>query len=99
MAAPVPPEPIVRTDEVQQIAADFVIIPDHGDGLVPNIGLIGGERAVLVVDRGMGPKNAGASWPGPKSSPMGDGCTSPRPTSILSTRSAQTCSPARRPTS
>lgn len=58
MAAPTPPEPIVRTDEVQQIADDFAIIPDHGVGLVPNIGLIGGERAVLVVDTGMGPKNA-----------------------------------------
>lgn len=58
MAAPVPPEPIVRTEEVRQIADDFVIIPDHGVGLVPNIGLIGGERAVLVVDTGMGPKNA-----------------------------------------
>lgn len=58
MAGPIPPAPIVRTDEVLQLADDFVVIPDHGVGLVPNIGLIGGEHAVVVVDTGMGPRNA-----------------------------------------
>ena len=53
-----PPEPIVEIIDVQEIADDLVVIPNRGIQLVPNIGLIGGREAVLVVDTGMGPRNA-----------------------------------------
>lgn len=54
-----PPAPIVRVDSITDVADDFYVIPDHGVPLVPNIGIVGGRDAVLVVDTGMGPRNAG----------------------------------------
>ncbi len=33
------------------------VIPDGRVNLVPNIGIIAGSKATLVVDSGMGPKN------------------------------------------
>lgn len=42
----------------QEIAADLVVLPNQNIDLVPNIGIIGGRDAVLVVDTGMGPRNA-----------------------------------------
>lgn len=53
-----PPAPIVQTETVENIASDFYVIPDHGVPLVPNIGVVGGRDAVLVVDTGMGVRNA-----------------------------------------
>ena len=52
------PEPVVRTDEVRELARDLVVIPNRSVELVPNIGIIGGTDAVLVVDTGIGPGNA-----------------------------------------
>ncbi len=52
------PDPVVQISDVQELAADLVVIPNRRVGLVPNIGLIGGTQAVLVVDTGMGPRNA-----------------------------------------
>jgi glyoxylase-like metal-dependent hydrolase (beta-lactamase superfamily II) len=52
------PEPRVRIEEVAEPARDLVVIPNRGVQLVPNIGVVGGTRAVLVVDTGMGPGNA-----------------------------------------
>lgn len=53
-----PPAPIVRPDSVEEIAPGLLVIPDHGVPLVPNIGIVLGQRAVLVIDTGMGPGNA-----------------------------------------
>ena len=53
-----PPAPIVKTEGLHEIAKDLHVIPDNGVPLVPNIGIIGGKNAVLVVDTGMGPVNA-----------------------------------------
>ena len=53
-----PPAPIVRVDSITDVANDLYVIPDHGVPLVPNIGIVGGRDAVLVVDTGMGPRNA-----------------------------------------
>jgi glyoxylase-like metal-dependent hydrolase (beta-lactamase superfamily II) len=53
MSAPVVPD--VRP---QQIAEDVYVIPDQRIDLVPNVGFVVGENAVLVVDTGMGVANA-----------------------------------------
>lgn len=53
-------DPVVDTTNVQQIAPDLVVIPNNGVDLVPNIGVVGGSRAVLVIDTGMGPGNGRA---------------------------------------
>ncbi|MEV7804652.1 MBL fold metallo-hydrolase [Microbispora sp. NPDC088329] len=52
------PEPVVRTEEVRELARDLMVIPNRGVQLVPNIGVIGGTHSVLVVETGMGPRNA-----------------------------------------
>jgi len=52
------PDPIVDVSKVQELGHDLVVIPNRGIALVPNIGVIGGSQAVLVVDTGMGPRNA-----------------------------------------
>lgn len=51
-------EPVVLVEGVQELARDLVVIPDRRVPLVPNIGVIGGRDAVLVVETGMGPRNA-----------------------------------------
>ena len=55
---PVTHEPDVEPGKAQELARDLVVIPNHGVDLVPNIGVIGGEHSVLVVDTGLGPRNA-----------------------------------------
>ncbi|MFD7663796.1 MBL fold metallo-hydrolase [Streptomyces sp. NPDC059788] len=54
------PEPVVRVEGARELAPDVIVIPDEGVRLVPNIGIIGGRDAVLVVDTGMGTRNAEA---------------------------------------
>jgi glyoxylase-like metal-dependent hydrolase (beta-lactamase superfamily II) len=56
VAAPEPAPPVVR-EKPRQIAEGIWVIPDGRVPLVPNIGIVVGERATLVVDTGMGPKN------------------------------------------
>ncbi|MEV4314285.1 MBL fold metallo-hydrolase [Actinocrispum sp. NPDC049592] len=51
-------KPIVDVSHAEEIAPDLVVIPNRNVQLVPNIGVIGGREAVLVVDTGMGPRNA-----------------------------------------
>ncbi|MBT2232331.1 MBL fold metallo-hydrolase [Nonomuraea sp. NEAU-A123] len=50
-------EPIVEITQVRELARDLVVIPNRRVELVPNIGVIGGDRSVLVVETGMGPRN------------------------------------------
>ncbi|PNE37087.1 MBL fold metallo-hydrolase [Streptomyces noursei] len=52
------PDPVVRISSAQEIARDVVVVPNQHAELVPNIGVIGGKHAVLVVDTGLGPENA-----------------------------------------
>lgn len=52
------PDPAVAASGVHEIAPDLHVIPNHGVQLVPNIGIIGGRDAVLVVETGMGTGNA-----------------------------------------
>lgn len=52
------PDPAVRVAAAQEIASDLLVIPNHRVALVPNIGIIAGTQAVLVVETGIGPANA-----------------------------------------
>jgi glyoxylase-like metal-dependent hydrolase (beta-lactamase superfamily II) len=52
------PDPIVQVTDGQEVARDLVVIPNRRVQLVPNIGIIGGTHSVLVVETGMGPRNA-----------------------------------------
>ncbi|NUK00450.1 MBL fold metallo-hydrolase [Streptomyces lunaelactis] len=58
MAEHVMPEPVVHIEGVQELARDVVVVPNRQVQLVPNIGIIGGRHSVLVVETGMGPRNA-----------------------------------------
>ncbi|MFJ9379162.1 MBL fold metallo-hydrolase [Streptomyces sp. NPDC101455] len=51
-------DPVVNIAEVRELARDLVVVPDGRAQLVPNIGVIGGRDAVLVVETGLGPRNA-----------------------------------------
>ncbi|MFD9945526.1 MBL fold metallo-hydrolase [Nonomuraea sp. NPDC059023] len=53
------PDPVVDVTDVQEVGRDLVVIPNRDVELVPNIGVIGGTQAVLVVETGLGPRNAG----------------------------------------
>jgi glyoxylase-like metal-dependent hydrolase (beta-lactamase superfamily II) len=53
------PEPgVVEITGVKEIAPDLLVVPDRHVLLVPNIAVIGGTDAVLVVETGLGPRNA-----------------------------------------
>ncbi|WP_328826633.1 MBL fold metallo-hydrolase [Streptomyces sp. NBC_00252] len=58
MADPVSHDPVVHITEVRELDRDVVVVPDGRVQLVPNIGVIGGRDAVLVVETGLGPRNA-----------------------------------------
>jgi glyoxylase-like metal-dependent hydrolase (beta-lactamase superfamily II) len=47
----------VITGRPIEIATGAFVIPDGGVELVPNVGVIVGDRAALVVDAGLGPRN------------------------------------------
>ncbi|MFI7131475.1 MBL fold metallo-hydrolase [Nonomuraea sp. NPDC050153] len=51
-------EPLVQITGVRELAHDLVVIPDRRVQLVPNIGVVGGRHSVLVVETGLGPRNA-----------------------------------------
>ncbi len=52
-----PPAPIVDPSAIKEIAAGVFVISDRRVPLVPNIGIVLGSDAALVVDTGMGPAN------------------------------------------
>ena len=51
------PPPLVRENATEKISEHVYVIPDNNVVLVPNIGIIVGSRATLVVDTGMGTRN------------------------------------------
>ena len=53
-----PPDPLVRENTTQKISDHVHVIPDNSVPLVPNVGIIVGSRATLVVDTGLGGRNA-----------------------------------------
>ena len=52
-----PPAPDVAPEGITEIASDVFVIPDRRVPLVPNIGIVLGRDAALVIDTGMGPVN------------------------------------------
>jgi glyoxylase-like metal-dependent hydrolase (beta-lactamase superfamily II) len=52
------PDPTVQVADARELAPDLLVIPNNQVDLVPNIGIIGGTDAVLVVDTGIGIANA-----------------------------------------
>ena len=51
------PAPLVQEHKTMRVSDHVYVIPDGRVNLVPNIGIIVGSRATLVVDAGMGPRN------------------------------------------
>ncbi len=56
--APGGPEALIREGIVERISEHVHVIPQGGVRLVPNVGIVVGSRATLVVDTGLGPVNA-----------------------------------------
>ena len=54
------PPPMVKENATVKVSAHVYVIPDGNVVLVPNIGIVVGSKATLVVDTGMGPRNGGA---------------------------------------
>src|SRR5262245_31886806 len=52
-----PPAPLIRANATVKLTDHVWTIPDFNVGLVPNVGIIVGGRATLVVDTGLGPRN------------------------------------------
>jgi glyoxylase-like metal-dependent hydrolase (beta-lactamase superfamily II) len=52
-----PPAPDVDETGIREIATGIWVIPDRRVPLVPNIGIVVGDDAALVVDTAMGPRN------------------------------------------
>jgi glyoxylase-like metal-dependent hydrolase (beta-lactamase superfamily II) len=54
---PTTPASIVREGVTEQLTNHVWAIPDGGASLVPNVGIVVGSKAVLVIDTGMGTRN------------------------------------------
>ena len=52
-----PPDPLVKANATEKVSEHVYVIPDFSVGGVPNVGIIVGNQATLVVDTGMGVPN------------------------------------------
>ena len=52
--------PLIRENATVKLSEHVWTIPDFNVGLVPNVGIIVGSKATLVVDTGLGPRNGEA---------------------------------------
>jgi glyoxylase-like metal-dependent hydrolase (beta-lactamase superfamily II) len=55
--APAAPPPLVKENATVKLSDHVWAIPDFNVGLVPNVGIVVGSKATLVVDTGLGPRN------------------------------------------
>src|SRR5687768_3589894 len=51
------PDPLIRQDVTVKLADHTYLIPDANVPLVPNVGIVVGSRATLVIDPGLGRRN------------------------------------------
>jgi glyoxylase-like metal-dependent hydrolase (beta-lactamase superfamily II) len=52
-----PPDPLVKENITVKLGRHTYEIPDQNVGLVPNVGIVVGSRATLVIDPGLGRRN------------------------------------------
>jgi glyoxylase-like metal-dependent hydrolase (beta-lactamase superfamily II) len=58
VAAQQPPaDPLIKEGAIAKVSDHVYVISDLNVGLVPNVGIIVGTKATLVVDTGLGPRN------------------------------------------
>ena len=57
LAQPPAQAPLIKQDAVMKVAEHTFVILDDNVGMVPNVGLVTGERATLIVDTGLGERN------------------------------------------
>lgn len=57
VAQPASTDPLIRESAVAKLSEHVHVISDLNVGLVPNVGIIVGANATLVVDTGLGPRN------------------------------------------
>jgi len=50
--------PLVRSGVTVKLSAHVYVIPDGNVPMVPNVGIVVGSKATLVIDTGLGPNNA-----------------------------------------
>jgi glyoxylase-like metal-dependent hydrolase (beta-lactamase superfamily II) len=51
------PDPLIKENSTVKLADHTYVIPDGNVGLVPNVGIVVGSRATLVIDPGLGRRN------------------------------------------
>ena len=51
------PDPLVRENSTVKLADHTYVIPDANVSLVPNVGIVVGSKATLVIDPGLGRRN------------------------------------------
>jgi len=51
------PDPLVRENATVRVGPHTYVIPDNNVGLVPNVGIVVGSKATLVIDPGLGRRN------------------------------------------
>src|SRR4029077_8257630 len=56
-AQPPPADPLIKESAIAKVSDHVYVISDLNVGLVPNVGIIVGTKATLVVDTGLGPRN------------------------------------------
>jgi glyoxylase-like metal-dependent hydrolase (beta-lactamase superfamily II) len=54
---PAGPPPMIKQDAARKVADHTFVILDDNVGMVPNVGIVVGERATLIVDTGLGERN------------------------------------------
>lgn len=49
--------PLISVDRTEEVADGIHVMPDERVEFVPNVGIVVGDRSVLVIDTAMGPRN------------------------------------------